>query len=79
MSDHPRDLGEDSMAPTTDSQDGANFPKVTPSQSLDKVPLIERKYGIDALHQPNQHDIEYLCKVWAEVGRAILLRRRAAP
>ena len=79
MSDHPRGLGEDSMAPTTDSRDGANYPKGTLPQALAKLPPIERKYGVDARNKPVQQDIEYLCKFWAEVGRAVLMRRRAAP
>ena len=45
-------------------------------QGLDKSPLSEGKYVPDVGNDPAQWDIERLCRVWAEVGRAILLRRR---
>ncbi|MDA1226954.1 MAG: hypothetical protein O3A33_03185 [Chloroflexi bacterium] len=32
----------------------------------------------DATTEPAEADIEQLCKVWAEVGRAILIRRKQA-
>ena len=48
-----------------------------PANPLDKLPPIERKYGMDAGFEANQHDVEHLCKVWAEVGRAVLMRRGA--
>jgi hypothetical protein len=44
-------------------------------EPLDKSPQHEGKYA-DAGVEPVQADIEHLCKVWAEVGRAILLRRK---
>lgn len=31
---------------------------------------------VDARNEPSQADIEHLCNVWAEVGRAILTRRQ---
>lgn len=76
--DHYRDLEEDPSAPATDSHDGADSSKGTPPKSLDELPHIERKYGMDAQSEPNQEDIDHLCNVWAAVGRAILMRRRAA-
>lgn len=78
MSDHPRDLGQDPLAPTGDFRNGADSLKVTLPQSLDKLPTIERKYGVDAGIETTQQDIEHLCKVWAEVGRAIISRRQQA-
>ncbi len=35
----------------------------------------ERKCVPDVGTEPAQGDIDHLCQVWAEVGRAILLRR----
>ena len=64
------------MSPTADSR-GSAEPRLP--QSLDKLPLVERKYPVDAGVEITRHDVEHLCKVWAEVGRAILMRRRAAP
>ena len=55
-----------------DVNDGAQLPGGNLPESLDKLPLLERQYGMDA----GLSDIEHLCKVWAEVGRAILMRRR---
>lgn len=79
MSDIPRDVGGDHLAPSADSTDASDFPNVALPQSLDSLPPIERKYGMDARSEPTQEGIEHLCQVWAEVGRAILMRRRAAP
>lgn len=67
-------LGEAPLSPTADSRGAA---ELRLPQSLDKLPLIERKYPVDAGIEINRHDVEHLCKVWAEVGRAVLLRRRA--
>ncbi len=47
-----------------------------PRQGLDKSPQAERKCVPDAGTDPAQGDIEHLCRVWAEVGRAILTRRQ---
>jgi len=79
MSDHSRDIGQDPLAPIADSRDAADSPTVGPPQPLASLPLIERKYGIDARNEPNQDGIEHFRKVWAKVARAILMRRRAAP
>ena len=79
MRDIPKDVGEDPLAQTDDFRDGGDFPNVALPQSLDSLPPIERKYGMDARSEPTQEGIEHLCQVWAEVGRAILMRRRAAP
>ena len=49
------------------------FGKV-PSQ-LDNCGQSERKCG-DAGTEPTQADIQHLCRIWAGVGRAILLRRK---
>ena len=54
----------------------ADFPNMTPPQSLDKLPPTERQYNLDSRNEANRQDVEHLCKVWAEVGRAILMRRR---
>ena len=77
MRDIPKDISEDSLAQTDDFWDGGDSSKVTLRQSLDALPLIERKYGMDARSEPSRGEIEHLCKVWADVGRAILKRRRA--
>ena len=53
-------------------------PDEKPTNPLDKLPPIERKYGADAGFETTQQDIEHLCKVWAEVGRSILSRRQQA-
>ena len=53
-------------------------PDGKPTYSLDKSPPLERKYGVDAEIQPTQQEVGHLCNVWAEVGRAILMRRRGA-
>ena len=57
------------------------MPQSKPDQQLinrlDKLSLIERKYGMDAGFEATQNDFEHLCKVWAEVGRAVLMRREA--
>ena len=71
-------VDEDPVAPSAESRDAPDSTKVALPQSLDELPPIERKYGMDARSQPTQEDIEHLCKVWAEIGRAILMRRRAA-
>ena len=47
-----------------------------PRQRLDKSPQAEHKWVPDAGTDPAQGDIEHLCRVWAEVGRAILTRRQ---
>ena len=78
MSDHSRAIGQDPLASIADSRDSADSPTVGPPHSLDSLPLIERKYGIDARSEPSQGDIEHLCKVWAGVVRAILTRRQQA-
>ena len=53
-------------------------PDGKPTYSLDKSPPLERKYSVDAEIQPTQQEVDHLCNVWAEVGRAILMRRRGA-
>ena len=53
-------------------------PDGKPTYSLDKSPPLERKYGVDAEIQPTQQEVDHPCNVWAEVGRAILMRRRGA-
>ena len=78
MIDHSRDIGQDPLASIADARDAADSPRVVPPQSLDTLPLIERKYGMDAQNEPTLESIEHLCMVWAKVGRAILMRRRAA-
>ena len=70
------DLGEYPLAPTADSRRAAAPPTARLPQSLDKLPLIEGKYGTDAGSEITQPDVEHLCKVWAAVGRAILSRRQ---
>ena len=65
-----------------DPSDNASFaevvelPQHSPPQPLDKESQIERKYVPDAGAAPAQADIQRLCSIWAEVGRAILLRRQ---
>lgn len=49
------------------------------SSPLDKPLQTERKYVPDSGHEPTQIELERFCKTFAEVGRAILMRRRAAP
>ena len=44
--------------------------------TLDKSPLPERICG-DA-HDLGPVDVQRLCRIWAEVGRAILVRRKQA-
>ena len=43
---------------------------------LEKWPPLEPIYVPDADVDLAQGDIDHLCKVWAEVGRAILTRRK---
>ncbi len=50
--------------------------QATPPEGLDKSPQAERKCVPDAGNDPAQADIERLCRLWAEVGRAILTRRQ---
>ena len=54
-------------------------PDGEPANPLDKLPQIERKCKVGAGTKPDLEDIERLCRIWAEVGRVILMRRRAAP
>ena len=54
-------------------------PEGEPTNPLDKLPQVERKCNLGAGTTPDPVDVERLCRVWAEVGRAILMRRRAAP
>ena len=76
MNDHPGDLSEDDpLAPTAYSLDGTVSAKVRSSQSLAILPLLERKCGMDAGFGATQEDAEHLCKIWAEVGRAVVMRR----
>ena len=49
------------------------------SSPLDKPLQVERKYVPDSVHEPAQIEVERICKTFADVGRAILMRRRAAP
>ncbi len=54
-------------------------PDGEPTSPLDKLAQIERKCDVGAEIRPDLEEVERLCRVWAEVGRAILMRRRAAP
>ena len=42
----------------------------------DKPTKCEGESTIEADTDPSQVDIDHLCRVWAEVGQAILARRR---
>ena len=54
-------------------------PDAEPTNPLDKLPQVERKFNEGARTKPGLEDVERLCRVWAEVARAILMRRKAAP
>ncbi len=53
-----------------------------PGKQLDQEGLAISPTGEpicgDATTEPAQADIQRLCRIWAEVGRAILLRRKQA-
>ncbi len=51
-------------------------PEARTPQGLDKSPQAEGKWVLDPGTDPTQRGIEHLCRVWAEVGRAILTRRK---
>ena len=51
-------------------------PRPKSSESLDKPNWFEVKSIPDGDPSPDQADIDHLCRTWAEVGRAILARRR---
>ena len=53
-------------------------PDGEPTNPLAKQAQVERKYSLDAGIEPTQQDVAHLCKVWADVGRAILARRQEA-
>jgi hypothetical protein len=55
------------------------MPQVQPDRQaanpLDSSVELVRIYG-DACSDPAQSDVQRLCYIWAEVGRAILARRK---
>ena len=57
-----------------------SHPSFKPGDEIGKgvafLPPTERICDSDADAEPAQADVDHLCQVWAEVGRAILLRRK---
>ena len=70
--------GDDPSGDNAFSAEVVELPQHSPQHPLDKESQIERKYVPDAGAAPAQADIQRLCHIWAEVGRAILLRRKRA-
>ena len=69
------DIGEDPLVTTADSGEAVYPCRMRLPQPLAILPLLERKCGMDAGFEATQGDAEHLCKIWAEVGRAVLMRR----
>jgi hypothetical protein len=74
----PPNSGDGSTGGTASSAEADSLSKQSSAPPLDKAPRKERKYLHDAGTAPAPADIQRLCRIWAEVGRAILLRRQPA-